>query len=499
MTIERTNRKKPDQFIERRIVTGMILSSKFLQKISGIYEPTLLVSREARVIAGWCLDYFNKYSKAPKRHIEDIYTRKLKVGLGDYSEGIEHILQSLNDEYSRKDLNIPYLLDETIQHFNRQRLEHLANKITSSNGDLGEAITAVRKFEPISTIAGSDIESQIEATVLDADKFVRLDFPKLKRYLRPWLAAESLNMIHGWRERGKTWLGLIIAIGLTRRIQNAQLNVGPWEFSCKAGVLYVDGEMPCAELQKRYKRLTRHLPPMSKKCPLTILSANHFAKQLEGKSITIATAEWREALYQFIKKHRRKYRVLMLDNLSALTAGVIENTKEEWDPINQWLLRLRHLGLTTILFHHESKGGKQRGTSGREDALDCVIRVTKPEGWTDEDGAWMKITFEKARHLTGEERKAFCIQIEEHPDGGLRWSERKEEAATAEKQNRMIVDIMQGRSNKDIAKEFGCVPGYVSQVKNKAKDRGLIDRKGRPTEAGIEMMRKYDGASLGSK
>lgn len=148
--------------------------------------------------------------------------------------------------------------------------------------------------------------------------------------------------------------------------------------------------------------------------------------------------------------------------------------------------------MTTILFHHESKAGSQRGTSGREDALDCAIRVAKPEGWTDEDGAWMKITFEKARHLTGDERKPFCIQIEEHPNGGLRWRERKEEAPTAEKQNRMIVEIMRGRSNKDIAKEFGCVSGYVSQVKSKARARGLLDRKGSPTEEGIEMMRKYD-------
>lgn len=333
MVIRTKKAKRPDNFIERRINIGMITSTEYLKKIAPIYESTFIVSREARIIAQWCLEYFKKYGKAPGRHIEIIYTRKLPKLGESQAEGIELILQSLSDEFSHKNLNTDYLWDETQYYFQERQLEDLAASTQESinTGNLDEATEAIKRFQPISPI-GSDIESQIEATILDGSKFARMDFPKLNCFLHPWLAAESLIMIYGWRERGKTWLGIIIAIGLTRRVQDEQLNIGPWEFRRKCGVLYVDGEMPCAELQKRYKRLTRHLPPMSGKYPLIILSANYFAKQLEGKGITIATAEWREALYQFLKKHA-EYRILMLDNLSALTAGIKETLKRNGTPL----------------------------------------------------------------------------------------------------------------------------------------------------------------------
>ena len=69
------------EFIERRIVTGMIVSTNYLQRIQKFWNPALLESPELKIVAGWCMDYFQKYGKAPDSDIQDLYMDALKKGL----------------------------------------------------------------------------------------------------------------------------------------------------------------------------------------------------------------------------------------------------------------------------------------------------------------------------------------------------------------------------------------------------------------------------------
>jgi len=62
--------------------------------------------------------------------------------------------------------------------------------------------------------------------------------------------------------------------------------------------------------------------------------------------------------------------LLILDNLSSLTAVVRDNDAESWGPIQEWLPKLRRRGVSVLVVHHAGKGGQQRGTSRREDVLD---------------------------------------------------------------------------------------------------------------------------------
>src|SRR5262245_60116580 len=49
--------------------------------------------------------------------------------------------------------------------------------------------------------------------------------------------------------------------------------------------------------------------------------------------------------------------LLILDNLSSLTAVIRDNDAESWSPIQDWLLRLRRRGISVIIVHHAGKGG----------------------------------------------------------------------------------------------------------------------------------------------
>jgi putative DNA primase/helicase len=89
--------------------------------------------------------------------------------------------------------------------------------------------------------------------------------------------------------------------------------------------------------------------------------------------------------------------LLILDNLSTLCGGG-ENTSDAWLPMQQWLLRLRRKGLAVLLIHHAGMNGRQRGTSRREDALDAVIALRRPENYSPDQGCRFEIHFEKFRN-----------------------------------------------------------------------------------------------------
>ena len=52
------------------------------------------------------------------------------------------------------------------------------------------------------------------------------------------------------------------------------------------------------------------------------------------------------------------------------------------------------------MLHHVNKAGGQRGTSAREDNLDCSIILEPPFGYSSEDGARFVAKFSKARVQT---------------------------------------------------------------------------------------------------
>ena len=104
--------------------------------------------------------------------------------------------------------------------------------------------------------------------------------------------------------------------------------------------------------------------------------------------------------------------VLMLDSLSTLVRSGKENPAEDWQPIQGWILRLRRMGKTTSMLHHEGKGGAQRGTSKREDVLDTVLRLRHPTDYSPAEVARFEVHFEKCRVLLGQSAKPFEARLE---------------------------------------------------------------------------------------
>ena len=166
----------PDKHIERRIIIGMIVSTEYLTELYKFWDARVLKAPMAQRLASWCIDYFDKYEKAPNRDIEGIYIEHLKKGLPkDIAEDIEEeILPGLSDDYDREKFNHRYLLDQTKQYFRERNLQLFSDQIKGlvDTGELTAAEEAALDYKPmaqeLTDVVNLDKTDAIKDDILEA-------------------------------------------------------------------------------------------------------------------------------------------------------------------------------------------------------------------------------------------------------------------------------------------------------------------------------------------
>ena len=115
---------KPSAMLERQIITGLVVSTEYIQQLYPVWDKTLMAVNEAQILAQWCIEYFEEYKKAPGQEIQNIYYEKLRTGevSKNLGEDIEDSLADLSDEYDEH-FNYQYVLDNTYQYFTERHLE----------------------------------------------------------------------------------------------------------------------------------------------------------------------------------------------------------------------------------------------------------------------------------------------------------------------------------------------------------------------------------------
>ncbi len=167
--------KRVNRNIEREIIIALITSDQYIKNINRIYKPHFLLSDSARKLASWCFEYYSRYSKAPKKDIERIYTDRLKEGLNpEEGEGIERILEGLSKQYEEsEDFNVDYLLERTVKYFQESAAQNLHDQQAQAleNGDIDryyelynsfKIITETDLFEDESINAGELYDMEIK-------------------------------------------------------------------------------------------------------------------------------------------------------------------------------------------------------------------------------------------------------------------------------------------------------------------------------------------------
>ncbi len=245
----------------------------------------------------------------------------------------------------------------------------------------------------------------------DLPEITMMDMPPRTFVLDPILPVKSIAMIYSWRGSGKTFFTL----ELTYSIASGAGNAFVWGIPEARPVLYVDGEMDATELQERMRQIViGHDGKMTAPGMMRFITPD-----LEEHTPEIITAEGRRR----IEDQLRGGELLVLDNLSSLIPSGEERETEDWAMVQEWFLKLRRCGYTTLFCHHAGKGGGQRGTSNREDVLNLVINLRRPSDYSPEDGLRAEVHFEKIRgRARGEAVQPFEIRLSTDERGRACWT-----------------------------------------------------------------------------
>jgi putative DNA primase/helicase len=295
-------------------------------------------------------------------------------------------------------------------------------------------------------------------------KFLALPMRPRELLLAPIIPEKGLAMLYGARGTGKTY----VAHGIAHAVATGSSFL-KWQAEKPRRVLLVDGEMPAQALRER---LSQVAGPEGATAPYAIgtvpqgdAALEIIASDLLDNGVgNLASAPVQARLELWLGG----FDLLILDNLSSLTAALHENDGDAWSCFQQWLLRLRRRGVSVLIVHHAGKGGEQRGTSRREDALDTTINLRRPYDYVPSEGARFEVHIEKGRTLYGADARSFEARLA-IVDGRTDWTVNTVDDIEAA---RVAAMLEAGLSIRDIAEETGMHRSRVHRIKQRMEGEG---------------------------
>lgn len=207
-------RRVIDATVERRIVTGMIISAQFLREIRSIYAPGLVETGFARTVGGWCLDYYENHQQAPGKQIQDIFTHWFRDTKDvEQADLIEEFLASLSDEHEHADhYNVEYHLKQAEKYFKEKSLKQHVEDIEAylSQGQVDEADQARREYQGVEMPRSSGVDPfdgpEAFQRAFEGRKEPLFQLPgALGQMMNPQFTRQSFIGILGPEKRGKTF------------------------------------------------------------------------------------------------------------------------------------------------------------------------------------------------------------------------------------------------------------------------------------------------------
>jgi predicted XRE-type DNA-binding protein len=295
-----------------------------------------------------------------------------------------------------------------------------------------------------------------ELNVTNVFDFIHTELPPREYILSPWLPVQGLAMIYAPRGVGKTH----VALGIANAVASGTTFL-KWKSSKPYGILYLDGEMPARLMQERLLAIinTSNLKPSA---PFKLLTPD----LQQGAMPDLATNEGQLSL----EPHLKDIHLIIVDNISTLCRSSKENEADSWLPVQGWALKMRAKGKSILFIHHAGKGGHQRGTSKREDILDTVMVLKRPDDYNPKDGAIFQVHFEKSRGFMGEDAEPFEAQLTCKEDV----QEWKTRPITESSYDQVVNLTKQGLKQKEIAEKLEINKSNVSRHLKRANQEGRI-------------------------
>jgi hypothetical protein len=336
-------------------------------------------------------------------------------------------------------------------------VEKITNSITSYQN--GGGLTVINGG-PLSTAATPTHVSKRSVTMRE---LLEMELPVREALSDPPIFMQrSQGMIYGERGVGKSWMVHGLCLGLATGTPFMR-----FAFPKPRKVLLVDGEMLMTDIQDRLRLLRRSLniAPSVNDDNLDVLAADFEAQGLSPLHTPEGQAQ--------VEEHLDGVDIVFFDNISALFGGLEENDATAWNVAAEWLMGLKRRGIATTLTHHAGRSNKNpRGTSRREDPLDFVMGITRPDDY-DPGSAENKfvVRFTKSRGVQGSGVEKFEGRIIKLSETDIR----VESGEAIDDELRDLAYLLsEGKSIRAAAKEMHLSPSRVNRLRDKAIKAGLF-------------------------
>ena len=296
-------------------------------------------------------------------------------------------------------------------------------------------------------------------------KLAAMKVPPRPVLLAPWLPAQGIAMIHAARGIGKTHL----ALGIACAVSTGKPFLG-WQPDDKARALYIDGEMPVSPLQERVRAFMQYFGGTAWE-NIRILTPDIVMNGPIRHMPNLASDEGQQELDEVIA--RDDPALIIVDSISTLVRGGEENSAESWALVQDWSIRLRSEGRSVLFVHHSGKGGLQRGTSKREDIMDSVLGLKRPDGYSPEEGARFLLHYEKSRGFHGADASPMEISMRTEA-GAMIWDSGPIKAPEQDRVREVAKEIANGTKQSLLARKLGLSKGRISQLVSEARARGYL-------------------------
>jgi replicative DNA helicase len=218
---------------EKELLIGMIVSDEFLQQIAPLTNVAYLQASSSRIIAKWCLEYYEEYKTAPKELIQDIYTQHLSILDDTDTSIIAKVLAHISEKYAQKDkYNIPYMIDKSSEYLRKRRLEvfqteleHyiLRNDVTQAENLIGGYATITKPEQKIRDLWS---DTTIVDNIFSRENYELFKLPGILGEYVGSFRRGNLYAFAGVAKRGKSrWLAQTAVIASMHRLNVAYISL----------------------------------------------------------------------------------------------------------------------------------------------------------------------------------------------------------------------------------------------------------------------------------
>ena len=199
--------------LEKRILTGMIVSKEFMDKVHKAYNHEYIESNYIRKTIKWVMDYYTQYNDVPGESIKDIFIANKKKLKEEEFEILDTLIDDILTGYTEGSFNNDYITDQALNFFKTRELSITANNIRYYL-DRGEIVEAEREIETYTRITKPNLEingfiaseDAMNQTFENEDEISLLNLPKslgkfMGTFQREWLVGISAPF-----KKGKTFL-----------------------------------------------------------------------------------------------------------------------------------------------------------------------------------------------------------------------------------------------------------------------------------------------------